>query len=184
MATWASGQRALEAEAPVGPVGVVVVDELSEECVEVTLVDDDHVVQTLPPYRAHCALGDGVRLWRAGSSLDRGDPEARCPVPEVLAIGGIAVVDEVLRPAAPWRRLDQLAPDPSGRGAARHVEVDDLPAVVGDEEEDVEGPIGDRLDDEEVRSPDPLDLIGKKRSPAGSLAALASPTDSGGWSAC
>jgi hypothetical protein len=50
VATWASGQRALEAEAPVGPVGVVVVDELSEECVEVTLVDDDQVVQTLPPY--------------------------------------------------------------------------------------------------------------------------------------
>jgi hypothetical protein len=44
--------------------------------------------------------------------------------------------------------------------------VGDLPAVVGDEKEDVEGPIGDRLDDQEVRSSDPLDLVGKKRSPS------------------
>ena len=115
MATWASGQRALEADAPAGPVGVVVVDELSEECVEVTLVDDDQVVQTLPPYRAHCALGDGVRLWRPGWSLDRGDPEASCPVPEVLAIDGIAVVDEATWLPPPGGRLDELAPDPRSR---------------------------------------------------------------------
>ena len=29
------------------------------------LVDDDHVVKTLPAQRAHDALGDGIRLRRA-----------------------------------------------------------------------------------------------------------------------
>jgi hypothetical protein len=46
-ATRASRQRALETEAPVWPVVVVVVEILGEERMQVLLVDDDRVVQTL-----------------------------------------------------------------------------------------------------------------------------------------
>jgi hypothetical protein len=44
----------------VGTIDVVVVDELGEAGVEVSLVDDDDMVQALPANRAHYALGDGV----------------------------------------------------------------------------------------------------------------------------
>jgi hypothetical protein len=43
----ASRQRALETEAPVRAIKVVVIDVLGEQSMEVSLVDDDRVVQTL-----------------------------------------------------------------------------------------------------------------------------------------
>jgi hypothetical protein len=47
VASRASRQRALETEAPVGTIGVVVVDELGEVGMEVSFVDDHDVVEHL-----------------------------------------------------------------------------------------------------------------------------------------
>jgi hypothetical protein len=44
-----AARASLETEAAVGTVDVVGVHELGEASVEVALVDDDHVVQTLDP---------------------------------------------------------------------------------------------------------------------------------------
>jgi len=45
-------------------INVVVVDVLGEQSMEVSLVDDDRVVQTLRAYRAHDAFADGVGVSR------------------------------------------------------------------------------------------------------------------------
>ena len=50
MAIRASRQRALETEAPERAIKVVVTDVLGEQSMEVSLVDDDRVVQTLRAY--------------------------------------------------------------------------------------------------------------------------------------
>jgi len=46
-------QGALEAEASMGAVEVVIVGELDEHSVEVPLIDDDHVVKALLSDRAN-----------------------------------------------------------------------------------------------------------------------------------
>ena len=65
IATRASRQRALESEAPVWAIGVVVIDVLGEQSMEVPLVDDDHVVQTLRAFerttRSPMAFARGAR---------------------------------------------------------------------------------------------------------------------------
>lgn len=48
-----SMQGALEAEASMGAVEVVIVGELDEHSVEVPLIDDDHVVKALLSDRAN-----------------------------------------------------------------------------------------------------------------------------------
>src|SRR5579875_1814137 len=62
-----SGGRTL-AERPVGPVRVVVLDVLGEDCFEVTPSEDEHPVKALAPDGADHALADGVRP----RGLDRG----------------------------------------------------------------------------------------------------------------
>jgi hypothetical protein len=55
---------------------------------------------------------------------------------EIPSVNGVSVVNEVGWLLAPWSRFQKLLPDPS-RGRTRgDVEMDQLTAVVTDEEED------------------------------------------------
>jgi len=74
-------------------------------------------------------------------------------------------VDEVSGMASPGSRFDQLPPDPRRRRTRGDVEMDQLTAVVPDDEENVEDSKPDRLDDQEIRRPDPLELVGEECPP-------------------
>jgi Family of unknown function (DUF5372) len=68
-------QGALEPEASIGAVEVVIVGELDEHSVEVPLIDDDHVIEAL-------FVGSSERAarrwhWRQPSTATGGDPPGR-----------------------------------------------------------------------------------------------------------
>jgi hypothetical protein len=94
-------------------INVVVVDVLVEEGMQVSLVDDDRVVQTLRAYRAHDALADGVRAGGPDRCPYGRDAELGQPGAERAAVDIVAVVDEVFGLPSPGGRPDQLLPDPS-----------------------------------------------------------------------
>jgi hypothetical protein len=63
--------------------------------------------------------------------------------------------------------------------------VDQLPTVVADEEEDVKRPKPDGVHDQEIRRPDPLELVGEERPPGLTAAGRGfSASDSAGSIVC
>jgi D-aminopeptidase len=59
----------------------------------------------------------------------------------------------------------ELAPHPGGRRVGGHPDVDEFPAVVGDEEQDGERAEGDGGDGEEISRPDVVRVVAQERAP-------------------
>jgi len=94
----------------VRPLEVVIGGELPEHADQMSLVEDDDVVQALSPQGPYHSLRDGVGLRRPVRSSDPNNTN-RCKLGvEVLAVDIVAIVDQVHRLAVPGRRIDQLLP--------------------------------------------------------------------------
>jgi hypothetical protein len=76
-----------------GPISIVVSDELPQETLQLPLIHHDQMVETLPPEGAQRTLGDGIRPRGHHRSPD--PPYAELPHPrvEVHAIDPIAVMN-------------------------------------------------------------------------------------------
>ena len=144
---------------------VVVRDVLPQHQSQVALIDDDQMVETFAPERSEHTLRDGVRLQWPHRSEDRLDPDRSCLVDEGTAVRAVAVPDQITGLLPPRRRLQQLTPHPRRCRMCRHVEMHDAVARVRDEEEDVQRLEGERLDGEEVRSPELRAVLGEEGSP-------------------
>ncbi len=75
-------------------------------------------------------------------------------------------MDEVGGLSTPWNRFQQLLPDPGGRRTGRDVEVDQLTALVADEEEDEQDPVVNSVDNQQIGCPDAPELIREEGPPA------------------
>ena len=69
------GIRDLEIDAAMGPGGVVVIDELDEDALEVAFVPDEEPVQTLGPHSANESFGERVRQSRQLHLMETVRPE-------------------------------------------------------------------------------------------------------------
>jgi len=155
----------LEVECAVWPRSVVVRRVFHQDEPEVPLVHNDQVVQTLPSQRPDEALGDRVRLrclHRRQDGLDADPGGAR---DEGGTVATVTVAEEVLRLVAPRRGGDELAPDPVGGRMCSHIEVDEPPSVMGDEEEHEERVEGNGLHGEEVGGPNVWCVIAEEGAP-------------------
>ena len=72
-------------------VRVVVLNELGEDCLEVPLVEDDQMVETLVPQGPNDPLRDRIRAGRPHRAEQGLDTQAPGPLDEVPTIGGIPV---------------------------------------------------------------------------------------------
>lgn len=172
------GLRRLQVQAPMRAMGVVVGDVLAEHRAEVALVQDDEVVQALPPQRADHALGDRVGTGRPDRREEGRDAQGRSPFPEVAAVDGVAIPQQVAGLPAPRRRPEQLPPDPGGSRVGGDVDVHQLPSAMGDEQQDVQRLEGQRLDGEQIRRPDVAPAVGQE-DPAGLARSPGAPPGSG-----
>jgi len=146
-------QWTLKKEGSVRAVMVVVVHELIQHPSEMTLADHDDVIETLPADGLHKPFCDRVRFRRPRWRPDSGDAWL-CRVPiEVAAVHRVPIVDEMDGLATPWSRFQKLLPDPCRRRTGGDVEMDQLTAVVTDEEEDVQDPVVNGVDDQEIGCP-------------------------------
>jgi hypothetical protein len=84
---------------------------------------------------------------------------------EIPPVDGVSVVDEVSGLSTPWNRFHKLFPDPGRRRTGGNVEMDQLTAVVTDEE-DVQDPVVRGAHDQEIGCPDALELIREEGPPA------------------
>ena len=137
------------------PPVIEIVHILGQNLRQMTLIEDEDVVQTFRPDRSHPALGDRVGPRRSERRASLGNTETTHPPIEAGAVAVVAVMNEkTWRLVIPTAAFDNLLCRPLGGRMRRHMHVENLSAGVMDDEEDVECPKEDRLDAEEIARPD------------------------------
>ena len=113
------------------------------------------MVEALDPDRSHPALGDGVSPRRPVRSAYLSNTNVAHPTIKSAAIAAVAVMnEEKSRYSVASAAFDNLLTRPRRGRMRRHVNVDDLPAGVLNQEEHVQRSERDRSDTEEVARPD------------------------------
>jgi len=144
---------------------VVVAHELGEQREQMPLIQHDDVIKTLSAKGLHYTFRDRVRQGRPVGRSDICDADFGELGGEVIAVDVVSVVDQLSGLAAPGSGFDHLPPDPRRCRAGGNAEMNQLPALVADEEEHIQGLKADRLHHEQVRRPDALDLVAQECSP-------------------
>src|SRR6516225_4992761 len=146
---------------------VEIADILGQHLLQMTLIEDENVVQALAPDGSHPALSDGVGSRRSDWRANLGNTNIAHPAIECGTVSAVAVMNEKSwRLAIPSAAFDHLLSRPRGGGTRRHVHVENLPAGVIDHEEHIQRSERDRSDAEEVARPDLRAVLPQERPPA------------------
>ena len=143
------GRVALQRE--MGPDAVVVGDVCHQNPPQVPLAEHDQVVEALPTNRADGALREMVLPGRLPAGDDLANPHPLHPPSEPVTIDRVPVTDEESWdwPIA-WECLDELLGRPFRGRAGSDIEVEDAPAIVGEDQEAHQKPERGCGNDEEV----------------------------------
>ena len=145
--------------------GVEVLHPFGQDPTKVILAEDQDVIEALASQGAEKSLTDGVQVGRL--RRDRDDVDARA----VGSGGKVAPkLPVVVSDQEPWRlvvrgRLSQLLGDPGIGRDARDVDVENLAALVGDDEEGVDRPEPGVVELQEIAGPNSRRVVLKKGLP-------------------
>src|SRR5262249_33222880 len=126
----------VEREVSASPV--IVREIRREETSQVPLAEDDDVIQALTPDRADESLRERIlpRAVRGRENLS--DPHTHHTSLEGVTVDCVAVAEEVGRRGIVGEGVHDLLGGPVSGGMLGHVEMDDPPAVVGEDNENEE----------------------------------------------
>jgi len=143
---------------------VVVVDILTQDAPQVPFAEDDQVVQAFATDRPDDPLGVGALPMRLGHREELPDTDRPDDPPELVAVGAIPIRQQVARLSAPSAKgLPDLLGGPRGGRMGGDVEVNDAPAIVGENHEAEEKPEGGGGNDEEIAGGRGAKVIPKPR---------------------
>ena len=137
-------------EGQMGPRAVVVNEVGREDSVQMSLAEDDYMVEKFAADRSDQALDEGVLPRGTGCAHDLGDAHAFEAMAKGRAVNAVAIPHQVLGGGVVGKCLDDLLCGPSGRGVLGDVEVQYASAVVDEDKEDKEDAEGGGRDGEEV----------------------------------
>jgi hypothetical protein len=137
-------------------------------------IENDDVVETVSAYRPDKALNIGILPRRPGCRENFLDGEALNTTAEVVAVDTVAVAHQVLGRRVLGECLNDLLGGPVRAGVAGDVPVQDAPAVVGEDEKDVEDAKSRGGHGEEVDRGERTDMVVEESAPGleGGLRAL------------
>jgi hypothetical protein len=148
------------------PGSVVVLDVALYNSPQMGFAQDDDVIHTLTADRTDHTLGIGIlpgRAWCDDHFIDAHVPNSAA---KVVAIDPIAVSDKILRLATVGGKgFNDLLRCPHGRRVHGHVEVDDAPSAMGQDNEAKQQPEGSRRNDEEVAGRGAVEMVLEERFP-------------------
>ena len=131
----------------------------SKQSLEVTLVQDDEVIEAVAADGADQAFDIGILPGRARGGEHLFDTEAVHTATEPDVIDVVAIAQEIPRGLVPGKCLEHLLCRPLARGVFGDVEVDDLAAFVSQHQEHVENTKGGGGDREKVDGHQILGMI-------------------------
>src|SRR5262249_10008564 len=118
---------------------LMVVGEVSgQDAAEVSLAEDEHVIQALAPDGADEPFRERIlpRALRGGEYIF--DPHALQTVQKSMTVDAIAVAEEIGRRGLVRKGIHELLSCPVGGRVLSHIEVDDPPAMVSEHDENEE----------------------------------------------
>jgi hypothetical protein len=93
------------------------------------------MVQTLAPGGADEPLHEGALPRAVGCRKHFTDPQALHSLPERVTVDRVAIAEEIGRRRVFREGVDDLPGGPGSGGMLGHVEVEDAPAMVGEDDE-------------------------------------------------
>src|SRR5712672_909197 len=122
------------------------------------------MVEYLPPDRANQPFTIGVLPWRSRCRWSVANAHRAKPPDVCLAIGTIAIANDIVRCSLPAASLRQLSSNPFSRRVCRHPQPHDSTSMVPQDQEAIQQPEGECRHDKQVHRDDAV--IGKKGPPA------------------
>src|SRR5260221_6974410 len=139
--------------------GLVEVEQIRMKTpVELLLMQNEQVIETLAPHTSQKTLTDGIRARGVIRSFENLHVTRLRSPSEAHSKLAVVITDEVLRPHAIGGGFPKLLCSPGISGRSCHADVDHFARVQFDDEEGIERPekqVGDR---EKVTSPDLLSM--------------------------
>ena len=120
------------------PSPVVIVHVTGKDAAQMALVEDHDVIQTLATDRTDHALDASVLPRRAWGRDDFRDPHRSDSPAEVLAIRGVTVAQQIARSSVPRECFGYLARGPNGGRTVCDSRAYDLPAIMRQNDHDIE----------------------------------------------
>jgi hypothetical protein len=147
-ATWRgiddSGLGTVVVERLVWARGVVVGEVGTQEPAEMRLVQNEEVVEALAANGADDPLDKRVLPGRARGDADLVDPHPFDSPHELLAVDRVSITKQESRSRIVRERLDDLLSGPDCRRVIGDVEMEELAAIVPEDDEDEEEPERER----------------------------------------
>jgi hypothetical protein len=100
-----------------------------------TILEDEPMIQALSPDRADEPFHERFCHGLCGAVSTLLDAHAHHAMSKWLTVDAVTVADEIGRRGLVREGVDELLRDPDGGGVLGHVEVDDAPAVVSEDDE-------------------------------------------------
>ena len=144
---------------------VIVREVAAQDAAQVPFAKDDDMIETLAPDRADEPLREWVLPRAVRRGQDFTDSHALHTLPEDVAVDRVAIAEEMGRRGVVREGVHDLLGGPGGGGVLGHVEVEDAPPMVGQDNEDeedvqVSGGNGEAVDRDEI-----VDMVDEERSP-------------------
>jgi hypothetical protein len=142
--------RSIVAQTPMRPRMVIIIQIRGYNSSQMTLIQDDDMVQTLAAERANKAFAIRILPGRTRCRDHFLYPQARQAATRLVAEYTVAIPDQITRRRLEGEGLPQLLTNPRSGRRRRNVEVNDPPAFMAENDEDVEQAKRNRGNDEEV----------------------------------
>jgi hypothetical protein len=152
-------------ECHVRPVFVVVAHIFSEQSLQMLLVHRDDVIQQVPPTAFDPALRDAILPGTLERGPHRPHVEGSYRCGNLKPVLPVPVKDQESGSRPRRKGFPQLLNRPQAGRVLGHVEMQNLPAVVGNHEKAVEQAERDGRNREEVHGGDCLPMVAEKREP-------------------
>ena len=130
---------------------VIIRKEGFQSAAQERLVYDNDVIEAFAADGADQALDIRSLPGTSGSGEDFGDMQVSDLSPEGVAIDAVTISEQVARSGVPWEYLRDLRCRPLGSRMLGHVEMNDTPALMRQDEKDKQKLEVNGRYDEEVR---------------------------------
>jgi hypothetical protein len=142
----------------VWPHGVVVGEVRPQEATQMSVIENEKMVEALSSNRADDPLCEGILPGRAGGGEDLTNSHTLDSPRELLAVDRVSITEQEPGNRIVRECLDDLPGGPDCRGVVRDVDMEEFAAVVAEHDEDEEQAEGDGRDHEEVDGDDVVDV--------------------------
>ena len=161
--TW---NRTVAFQRQMGSRAVIILQVLCKHCLEMSFVEDDEMVQTLPAEGPDQPLHVRTLPRRPRRDQLFQCAETRHPIDELGAVNSIAIAQKIFRRRFERECLDDLLCGSAGRGSLRDGKAPDLPAAVSQDDKAEKYPERRRRHGEEIDRDDLRGVIAQERRPS------------------